>query len=253
MILNDVVCVLAITRRSQAYMQKLVKHNMLPSRCLILSDSFEADNIDCRYMRYSCPYFNPRESLWETISANHIPYKLAETKDINSEKVKEMIEQTAEKYIIYSGYGGYILKPHLFFFNKKWIHVHAGILPKYRGSTTAYYSLLQDSSLGATAIFLSEGLDEGNIITEQVFPPPDPGIDIDYIYEPFIRSCVLIKALEAYLKYGYFPERKQEGQEEDTYFIIHPVLKHIAILELESMRTKVKNEANEKNYLHAKS
>ena len=135
--------------------------------------------------------------------------------------------------MIYSGYGGYILKPHLFQLGRKYIHVHAGILPEYRGSTTVYYSYLQDRMFGATAIFLSEGIDEGEIIVCDTFAVPKEAVDIDYIYEPYMRSRVLIKAIKKYLSDGAFISGRQNADGAETYFIIHPVLKHIAMLGIE--------------------
>ena len=60
-------------------------------------------------------------------------------------------------------------------------------------------------------------------------------IDIDYIYEPYIRSKVLIKALNQYLKQGTLASYKQNQEGAETYFIIHPVLKHLAIVGIEKI------------------
>ena len=117
----------------------------------------------------------------------------------------------------------------MFQLGKKFLHVHAGVLPKYRGSTTAYYSLLEKNKIGATAIFLEKEIDAGKIVTSEVFPPPEDRTTIDYYYEPYVRARVLAKALKLYVEAGEFPETSQaEGAE--TYYIIHPVLKHIAIM-----------------------
>jgi methionyl-tRNA formyltransferase len=44
----------------------------------------------------------------------------------------------------------------------------------------------------------------------------------------------LKKALEEYLKNGEFVEARQDSEKGNTYYVIHPVLKHIALLKLES-------------------
>ena len=144
--------------------------------------------------------------------------------------MKNIIQSSQQKYFIYSGYGGYILKPHLFQLGKKFIHVHAGILPKYRGSTTIYYSYLQENIFGATAIFLSEGIDEGETIAYETFGIPREPVDMDYIYEPYMRSRVLMKVIDKYLSEGELVACEQNTEGAETYFIIHPVLKHIAML-----------------------
>ena len=38
---------------------------------------------------------------------------------------------------------------------KKFLHVHGGYLPDYKGSTTNYYSLINENTIGASAIFLT--------------------------------------------------------------------------------------------------
>jgi methionyl-tRNA formyltransferase len=101
-------------------------------------------------------------------------------------------------------------------------------LPECRGSTTIYYSILIENTCWASAIFLTPGIDEGNVIAVSSSPPPPA--NVDYIYEPYIRAMVLKKALEEYIEKGKFTETRQESEQGNTYYVIHPVLKHIASL-----------------------
>lgn len=103
------------------------------------------------------------------------------------------------------------------------------------GSTTAYYSFLQEKEFGATAIFLNEGIDEGEIITQATFPVPEEMVNVDYIYEPYIRSQVLMKAIGQYLEMGELLSSGQNMEGAETYYIIHPLLKHLAIMGMEKM------------------
>ena len=59
---------------------------------------------------------------------------------------------------------------------------------------------------------------------------PGKEIDIDYIYDPYIRSELLGDVMNDYVKAGKFSIHRQIKQSGETYYIIHPVLKHIAIL-----------------------
>lgn len=232
-VLSDIACVLADTTRSQAYLQALVHNGLKPAECLVLANSSEDMRGHTGQPSFEGQqYFNIDEPLLETLERNQIKYEFLGTKDINADIVEKVIRDIPQQYLIYSGYGGYILQPHLFCLGKRWIHVHAGILPNYRGSTTAYYSILTNGRIGATAIFLNEKIDEGHVIAEREFLPPADGRLIDYIYEPYVRSCVLIDALRMYQKNGKFFEKEQEHQvsRAEIYYIIHPVLKHIAIL-----------------------
>lgn len=238
MILEEFALLASDTARTRAYLQAMIREKKIPGICIVYSDNIlkmreEAE----KYQKSgrSEKYFNRDIPIIFSLNEANISYILIENKDINSEQMKDALSKLQQKYLIYSGYGGYILKEHLFRINKKFIHVHAGILPQYRGSTTAYYSFLQDKEFGATAIFLNEKIDEGEIIVQDTFSIPEEEVDIDYIYEPYIRSKVLIKVINQYLEQGTLISHKQNQDGAETYFIIHPLLKHLALMKIEKM------------------
>lgn len=242
MILEEFALLASDTARTKAYLQAMICEEKVPGLCVVYSDDIskmQREAMDYRQETAGSKYFDRNIPILFSLNKAGVSYILVENKDINSDQLKAVIQGLEQKYIIYSGYGGYILKPHLFQLGKKWIHVHAGILPRYRGSTTAYYSFLQERVMGATAIFLNEGIDEGEIITQKVFDVPEESVNIDYIYEPYIRSQVLIKAINQYLEKGMFLSEKQMQDGAETYFIIHPVLKHLALLGIEKMQRDV--------------
>lgn len=231
-LLDEFAVIASDTARTKAYLQMMCKAGYLPGLCIVYTDEYkqmkkEADE----YNPISEDgYFSLTEPVLYTIKKSEIKHIIIENRDINSDAISNVIREIDQKYVIYSGYGGSILKPHLFGLGKQFIHVHAGILPMYRGSTTAYYSILQENYIGATAIFLNEGIDEGEIITYEKYPRPDKKVNIDTLYEPYIRSKVLLKVIEQYLQYGILESKKQDKNAAQTYYIIHPVLKHIAIM-----------------------
>lgn len=236
MILANFALLAADTARTKAYLSAMIQKCLFPEMCIVYSDNISQMQEDVgKYKKCSNTnqYFAIDAPVLYLVQKTGIPYMVVDNKDINSERMKNIIQNLQQKYLIYSGYGGYVLKPHLFLLGKKYIHVHAGILPKYRGSTTVYYSFLQEKMFGATAIFLSEGIDEGDIITSDTFEVPKEAVDIDYIYEPYIRSRVLMKVMEKYLSNGDLAACEQSVEGAETYFIIHPVLKHIAMLGME--------------------
>lgn len=246
MILEKFALLASDTARTKAYLQTMIREDKLPGICVVYSDhilQMQEEEEHYREEDKEGKYFNKEIPILFSLHKAGIPYILVEDKDINSERMKNALQGLEQEYLIYSGYGGYILKSHLFRLQKKFIHVHAGILPQYRGSTTAYYSILQEGVLSATAIFLNEGIDEGEIIAQHTFAIPEDPVDIDYVYEPYIRSMVLIDALNQYLETGGLNSRKQETEEAETYFIIHPLLKHLAILSIEEDR-KSRGEEN---------
>lgn len=236
MILEEFALLASNTARTKAYLQAMIREERLPGICVVYSNNIAGMKEETEKYRgnnESGKYFDRDIPILFSLNESNIPFILIENKDINSEQMKNVLSELKQKYLIYSGYGGYILKAHLFHINKKFIHVHAGLLPQYRGSTTAYYSFLQDKEFGATAIFLNEGIDEGDIIVQDTFPVPEESVNIDYIYEPYTRSKVLIKALNQYLEQGTLVSCRQNQDGAETYFIIHPLLKHLAIMGIE--------------------
>lgn len=234
MILDEFVFLAAVSVRSKAYLQAMVKEQLFPSYCIIFSD----ENLDVipQNIENNKKFFDLNETLIQTLENNNIAYKVLKTRDINSVDIRTELEKHKEKYVIYSGYGGAILKRELFTIGKKFLHVHAGELPFYRGSTTAYYSILNESKISASSIFLSEEIDEGDILTSEKYNLPLEKVDIDYIYEPYIRSQVLIKTLKEYVLNGMLKSSAQMKDKGETYYVIHPVLKHIAMLEVVKQR-----------------
>lgn len=239
MILKEFALIASDSARTKAYLQAMIQADKLPGVCIVYSDDCESMKEKAKeYQKRAVQdkYFDIDKPIIYSLEQADIPYILIGNKDINSDHMKEAIQGVEAKYLIYSGYGGYILKPHLFQLNKKYVHVHAGILPQYRGSTTVYYSYLQEKVIGATAIFLNEKIDEGEIIVQDTFLLPSEKVDIDYIYEPYVRSKVLLKAIDQYLKQGILPARQQRKEGAETYFIIHPLLKHLALLGIENLQ-----------------
>lgn len=239
MVLKDIAMLCADTARTKAYLQAMERENILPSLCIVLSDDLqkmEKEFESYQERKYKGSFFDEKQPILYTIRKNHIPCELINDRNINSDIVKNYIRGIKQPYLITSVYGGYILKPDLFEMGKEFIHVHAGLLPSYRGSTTVYFSMLSEGELGATAIFMDKGLDTGRIITSECFKLPEADVNMDFIYEPYIRSMVLIKALLKYIALGEFEAVEQENDNAETYFIIHPVLKHLAIKKTPSWR-----------------
>lgn len=224
------------TARSKAYIQAMIKHDIFPELCVVYSDDLKAMRKEADAYKDNgdgAIYFDVSIPLLTSIEKAGIEYITLDDRDINSERMRCLIADMDQKYLIYSGYGAYILRRPLFQLGKRFIHVHAGILPQYRGSTTAYFSYLQDGYFGASAIFLTEGIDEGEVIAQRTFAPPRDGVSVDHIYEPWTRSQVLTDVLRLYEKHGELSGKAQDGSDVQTYYIIHPVLKHIALLKME--------------------
>lgn len=153
--------------------------------------------------------------------------------DVNDDAVHEQIVKKQPKLIIYSGRGGQMVGKKVLDTKIPVLHIHGGWLPDYKGSTTIYYSLLKEHSCGASAILLSSKIDSGLIVKRKKYPAPKPGTDIDYVYDNEIRADLLMEVLAEWQKNGEFSEMiEQDENSGNMYYVIHPVLKHLAILSL---------------------
>ena len=161
---------------------------------------------------------------------NHIRFSTF-TADINSKELEEALACDESKLTIYSGYGGKIVKPSILNSVDRLLHIHSGVLPEYRGSTTLYYAILNNDSCGATAILLDKNIDTGIIVGEKQYPTPKPGTDIDFNLDIEFRTNLLIEVVQNYQYNRCFKsEVPQSIDEGKTYYVAHPLLRHIAML-----------------------
>ena len=232
MIIKDVAMVAADTSRSRAYVQALVKSDLYPSHVVILQTTkhrpaqYNGDPADGELNRDN---FNLNISIVDTLINSSIPYEIIENGDINDNEVVSALKQRPEMVFIYSGFGGVILKKTTLGIGKRFLHVHGGYLPDYKGSTTNYFSLLGENFMGASSLFLSEVIDSGSLLMRKKYKPPVDRHKIDHIYDSQIRADVLIKTLQRYCLSSQWDFELDNQDKGDTYFIIHPVLKHLAI------------------------
>ncbi len=151
--------------------------------------------------------------------------------NVNSDSIVGALRRSDSELAIYSGYGGQIVDKKILNAGKQILHIHLGSLPSYRGSTTIYYAILNGDDCSATAILLDSKIDTGVIVGEKTFPKPMPGSDVDYHYDIKYRSELLVDVVSYYQKYGSFRvETRQTPGEGKSYYVAHPVLRHIAML-----------------------
>jgi methionyl-tRNA formyltransferase len=246
-LMKDVGLILANTSRSRAYLAALVRHNLHPSWVLLLDDDSKEIKLgqssgrkglqvvnsitdDC----WSESYFNPEEPLEPWLRKLGLNFVISNTQDIHSTHVIELIARAKPSVMIYSGYGGVLLRDCLIDCGKRFLHIHGGYLPEFKGSTTNYYSLISDKHIGASAIFLSNDIDSGPLLYRKKFSIPKSCLEIDHIYDSAARARVLVDVLKDYKnnqKWSYLTNVEEKSK---LFYIIHPVLKHLAILKNDS-------------------
>ena len=240
----DVAMVAADTSRSRVYIQALIRNHLLPNFVLLLGNKTSTvlpgqinsselmdknQDLETGDDCWTEANINLLEPIQVTLERASIDFEQLEISNIHDPAVLKLIHDRSESTFIYSGYGGVILREEQFLTGKKFLHVHGGYLPDYKGSTTNYYSLIVDNSIGASSLFLDENIDNGPMLRRKKFPPPEDRTQIDHIYDSAARAKVLIETLQEYINSGEF-QFKKDLEKGEIYYIIHPILKHIAIL-----------------------
>jgi methionyl-tRNA formyltransferase len=229
----------AATARSKAYAQALAERGLEVEACIIF------DKPGAKQLGQGGAPSRPHERLGDIVlpdlsldlgdSCRSLGGAVSEieAESINSPLVVEAVRRAEADLVIFSGFGGQLVGQELLAIGAPLLHNHAGWLPDYRGSTTSYYSLLAEGSLGVSAILLSAGIDTGTIVARRRYPAPPPEVDIDYHYDSAIRAHLLTEVVSSWRAAGRFVESiEQDEAAGATYYVVHPVLKHLARLKL---------------------
>ncbi len=212
--------------RSKAYLQKCIKNNLQFETVIFMNDRRIEKEFDQDVIELSKEFnFDITESVCNTLKQYSIDYIEFPFVDINDQRLIDYLKNLKIDYIVFTGGG--ILREEILSLEMKFIHLHPGIVPDYRGSTCFYYSILNESYAGVTSFIMDKTLDTGNIIFQKRFEMPNHKY-LDEIYDPHIRSETLVEILKN--KSMIEETIRQDKDRGETYFIIHPVLKHIAIL-----------------------
>jgi Methionyl-tRNA formyltransferase len=236
--LPEVAMLTAPSSRSRIYLDLLERRGLLPELVLLLEDpSVEtaeqrrraAESVPSGTVLPEDPELNARRTVRQRVEDLGIDHRTLDTLNPNDRVVVEAVAEIDQEFLIYPGPGGIISEGDLLKAGPRFLHVHAGELPDYRGSTTIYYSLLAEGACGATAFLMNENIDEGPIVARESYPPPKNPETIDLYYDPWICARLLCKVLSLYRDEGDLPETPQRPNEGETYYILHPIVKHLAV------------------------
>jgi methionyl-tRNA formyltransferase len=252
--LDDFSVLLVNNNRSKAYLQNLIAEGHEPSSAVVLDTGVNPlpehagtdaliDTDHSLELMKSCPEagvaFNEGEHILRTLQEHDISYHVCRTHSVNDASVIRAIDKCSGAYIVYSGPGGTILRTEILSCKKHMIHVHPGALPEYRGSTPIYFSLLANAPVTSTVTFLEQCLDTGPKFLSRQFILENT-TDLDHVFDPAIRAASLLDFFNQ--NRGKEPvalhdEREARG---NVFYIIHPVLKHAAILKISQHRKSLK-------------
>lgn len=236
--MDDVGLLLADTMRSRAYAQALAQRDATVGSALVVRSPDrrrwgQAPPIDTTGAHVpglvvpdlSVPLSETLPELTDNLASSNAG-------TINHPDVTAWIEREDPALVVFSGFGGEIVRDEVLDAGPPLLHLHSGWLPDYRGSTTLYYSYLREGTCGVTALLLESDIDTGPILARRRYPAPPPDLDIDYAYDSAIRADLLVDVLEQWSKRGGRLETMPQPEGGTTYYIIHPVLKHLAMIDM---------------------
>lgn len=186
--------------------------------------------------RYHDHFFNTEMDISHYVKGSGARVIHVDTAEVNNPAVLKALESCHNRYFIFTG-GGILAKEILEV--KQFIHIHPGIIPKYRGSTCFYYSLLTEYSLGTTAFIMNENIDTGDIILTQRYRinyhiHEQQKLFLDFIVDPYIRAITLKKVLTQYMISGTMESTQQPPSDTPAYYVMHPLLRHLTIRKINS-------------------
>lgn len=238
-VLSNVTLLVADTIRSRAYAQSLLAYGFHVESILLLTSSSRKQwgqsdqQMEPPKLESFGDVFIPdlRIPLEESCQALSDHVKVLDTGSVNDQAVIEGLEALNPAIVIFSGFGGEIVREDVLKAAGPFLHIHAGWLPTFRGSTTIFYSFLMTGNAGVSAILLSPGIDTGEILYQNQYQLPPVDMNIDYYYDGIIRSDVMRRVLAYYHTFERLPDgQTQDEKDGETYYIVHPLIKTISIL-----------------------
>ncbi len=213
----------ADTSRSLIYFEELIKYKLIPNYVLLMLND-EQNPLPGKKNRKSL------DQIKKILVSADVSFDVSFNSDINSQEIVDTLSSRHESTFIYSGFGGVLVKSNILSLGKEFLHIHGGYLPDYKGSTTNYFSLIEENMMGASSIFLTKEIDCGPVLIRRKYSAPVDRSEIDHTHDSKLRAKVLIETLQKYIKKGSFDFELESNVGGDTYYIIHPVLKHLAIM-----------------------
>lgn len=172
-------------------------------------------------------------SVNEIFERNGWPYQWLAADKINNKVCVEALRESGATLAIFAGRGGEIVSAEVLGQGVPVLHMHPGKLPEQRGSTTIYYSILEGKSCSVSALLLDKEIDSGPVVAINSYSIPTANVDVDVIYDCAVRADTLVKVLRHLLQSGTLPRAtKSEESLARLYYIVHPLLKHLALLSL---------------------
>jgi len=200
--------ILADTKRSYSYLNELILNEIHVENILIYSN-----NNKSKLLKKASKYKHKNKIIF------------VKEMNVNSKKLEKKIKPFNSDYILFSGYSAEIIKNQILL-KKNLIHCHPGLLPKYRGSTVMYYSLILDKEIFVSIFKISEKIDNGRLLYTKKFNTPGVLSKIESEFDNKIRSNALVSFI---LEKNKIDIKKKKTNNLTFYYISHPIIRNILI------------------------
>ena len=133
------------SNRARLYLQRMAQRDMLPSVAVFLEDpeSRTVENVAkertparLRTVEADGETYDLECDVADWLETHGVPVQRIEARDPNHAAVVAAVEQATAEVMIYAGPVAYILREPMLSLVKRFLQVHPGIVPNYRGSTT---------------------------------------------------------------------------------------------------------------------
>jgi folate-dependent phosphoribosylglycinamide formyltransferase PurN len=223
-VLGGVGLLAADTGRARAYIDLLAAAGLVPAAAVVVQTRGAST---APATGAATPLFDNVTPLPAALSRAGVRFTSVSAERLDDPALVAAVASLPQLVVI-AGPPGALLGPAFFGLeDKRYLHVHPGRLPDYRGSTPMYYQLLAEGGFTATALFIEESIDTGPIVAARDFAPPYDPTSIDLAFDPWMRAVLLREVLG---RYAAGEELLGHPQPDGgtTYFVIHPILRNVA-------------------------
>lgn len=224
-VLDDVCLLAADTGRARAYVDVAARAGLAFGSAILVGDG-NAPSASSRPAE--TPRFDNTTPLADALRRLNVPIDDLTGAGLNAPAVVQTLAARRRRTVIVAGPSGTIVSAQVLATGEQFLHAHPGRLPDYRGSTTPYYSLLAEGRIFVSVIALTPEIDEGPVLACHEFAPPADRTELDLAFDPWIRAEAMTRVLATPGGPGEPVAAPTAGSA--MYYIIHPVLKHLAIM-----------------------
>jgi len=203
--------ILSNNHRSYTYIKYFIKKKAIPNNVIYIDDGNK---------------INLKKKIFKFLnSLKYTKISYFRSDNIDKKKIEKTILSIKDKYFVYSGYAGIIIKNKKILKKKLFLHSHTGKLPEYQGSTTIYYSILRKKKIYCTTFAMNPFIDKGKILFEKEYPIPKNIKKLDF-YDNEIRAINILYVLNK-IKIKKLIFFKKKIRFYSPYYIIHPILRYL--------------------------